>query len=347
MNLLNLIKENRYNKYMFKLISLFSGCGGLDLGFELEGFEIVFANDCDKICKATYEYNFPGAILDGRKIENIKSEDFPNNIDGIIGGSPCQSWSVAGSNKGEDDPRGRVFFEYLRVINDMSPKFFVIENVEGILRATHRPTLTKILSRLTKLGNHGYNVRYELLNANLHGVPQDRKRVFFIGIRKDLQDNIDKFKFPTISDDENDRPTLKDAIYDLCDSAKSHKTMKDGDEVDYYYLEMDWSSQFMSRNRVRTWDQAAFTVPATGRQVTIHPQAPVMKKVRKDVFEFDRENKHLYRRFTVRECARLQTFPDSFKFKVDNVNHGYKLIGNAVPVNLARKIAKSVFNAFI
>lgn len=323
-----------------KIISLFCGGGGLDLGFRRAGFEIIWANDFDKSVMETYRRNHgdgnDGGAIDVRNLVKIPSNEIPD-ADGIIGSPPCQSWSAAGNNLGLDDKRGQIFLEYLRVINDKRPKFFVIENVEGILRKTHSKTLANILLLLGKCGS-GYNIKYKLLDAADYGVPQNRLRVFFVGIRLDLP--VEYF-FP---DELDQKITLKDAIWDLRDLAEPHDS---GSEInDHMYLNSGWSSQFMSRNRVRRWDEQAFTIPASGRHVTLHPQAPVMKRVSPDLFKFVEGSEELYRRFTLRECARIQTFPDSFQLVVNNVNQGYKVIGNAVPVNLAYCVAKSVKDRF-
>lgn len=120
-----------------KVISLFSGCGGLDLGFEKAGFEIPIANEFDLSIWATFEKNHPKTKLIRGDIRNIKEEDFPDEIDGIIGGPPCQSWSEAGSLRGIDDPRGKLFYEYIRILKNKRPKFFLAENVSGMLAKRH------------------------------------------------------------------------------------------------------------------------------------------------------------------------------------------------------------------
>src|SRR6056297_1950591 len=119
-----------------KLVSLFSGAGGLDLGFKLAGFNVIWANDVDKATWDTFEYNFPKTKLDKRSITNIPSSEIPNSI-GIIGGPPCQSWSEAGAQRGINDERGKLFFEYIRVLKDKQPLFFLAENVSGILHKKH------------------------------------------------------------------------------------------------------------------------------------------------------------------------------------------------------------------
>lgn len=321
------------------LISIFSGAGGMDLGFEKAGFEIVTANEYDKKIWETYEKNHKGNLIKG-DIRKISSDEFPE-CDGIIGGPPCQSWSEAGSLKGIDDKRGQLFYEYIRLINDKKPLFFVAENVKGMLAKRHSSAVEKILKYFENAGP-GYNVFIDTLNANDFNVPQDRKRVFYIGFRKDL--NIKNFIFPLPI---TPKPILKDAIWDLKDSAISgmEKNKTNGDKCiisNHEYFIGSYSSIYMSRNRVRTWEEPSFTIQASGRQAPQHPQAPIMEKVEKNKRIFIEGKEHLYRRLSVRECARIQTFPDDFKFYYENINDGYKMIGNAVPVELAYQVANSV-----
>ena len=197
-----------------KLISLFSGCGGLDLGFEKAGFEIPIANEFDKTIWETYIINHPDTQLIKGDIRNIKSEDFPDEIDGIIGGPPCQSWSEAGSLKGINDSRGRLFYDYIRILNDKKPKFFLAENVSGMLSNRHSQAVNNIVKMFE---NCGYDVSVNLVNAKNYGVAQERKRVFYIGFRNDLKI---KFSFPKGSTiDESKKITLKNVIWDLKDTA--------------------------------------------------------------------------------------------------------------------------------
>lgn len=191
-----------------KIISLFSGAGGLDKGFEQAGFDIVWANEYDSTIWETFEYNFPNTILDKRSIRNVSSDDIPDCI-GIIGGPPCQSWSEAGALRGINDSRGQLFYEFIRILRDKKPLFFLAENVEGMLAQRHAEALSNI-KKLFK--ESGYNLSFRLINANNYNVPQDRKRVFFVGYRSDL--NL-KFEFPEI---QEYKPVLKDAIWDLRDN---------------------------------------------------------------------------------------------------------------------------------
>lgn len=327
------------------IISLFSGCGGLDLGFEKAGFKVVVANEFDKNIWKTFKVNHPNTKLIEGDIRNIKEEDLPDNVDGIIGGPPCQSWSEAGSLKGIDDDRGKLFYEYIRILKSKQPKFFLAENVSGMLADRHSEAVNNILQMFKECG---YNVSLTLVNAKNYGVAQERKRVFYIGFRSDL--NID-FVFPKGStEDDNKKITLKDIIWDLKDSAVPalEKNQHNPDAINNNeYFTGSYSPIFMSRNRVKNWDEQAFTVQASGRQCQLHPQAPKMVKVDKNDCRFVKGKEHLYRRMTIREIARIQGFPDSFKFIYQNTNDAYKMIGNAVPVNLAYEVACAIKSTLI
>ena len=343
--------ENKEVSHKNKIISLFSGCGGLDLGFKKAGFDIVLANEYDKKIWDTYEFNHTNATLIKGDIRNIDEEMLDefilNGVDGIIGGPPCQSWSEAGSLRGIDDERGKLFFEYIRILKYVQPKFFLAENVSGMLAKRHSEAVNRILEMLDECG---YDVSLTMLNAKDFGVAQDRKRVFYIGFRKDLSSAI---QFSLSSElgstyKDEDKLTLKDVIWDLQDKAvpaiSKPKVKNSIDAInDNEYYVGGFSPIFMSRNRVRGWDEQAFTVQASGRQCQLHPQAPKMEKIGVDEYRFVSEagtdQEHLYRRLTVREIARIQGFPDDFKFIYNNINDAYKMIGNAVPVNLAYEIA--------
>ena len=321
-----------------KLVSFFSGAGGLDLGFEQAGFDVIYANEYDKTIWETFEKNH-SAYLDKRDIRDIKSEEIPD-CDGIVGGPPCQSWSEAGKMRGFEDARGQLFFEFIRILKDKQPKFFVAENVVGMLSSTHGDAVQNIL----KLFNEAnYDVSLTLVNASDYGVPQDRKRVFYIGFRKDLK--INDFKFNLV---KQPIVPLKDVIWDLKDNALAAKPTNktNGDDCmipNHEYLIGSFSTIYMSRNRVRSWDEPSFTIQAGGRHAPIHPQAPKMLLVEQNKRIFVPGKEDLYRRLSVRECARIQTFPDTFKFYYRDVADGYKMIGNAVPVKLAKQVAECIF----
>lgn len=323
-----------------EIISLFSGAGGLDLGFEKAGFKVIAANEFDKTIWETYERNHDTKLIKG-DICNIDSDEFPS-CDGIIGGPPCQSWSEAGSLRGINDPRGKLFYQYIRILNDKKPKFFLAENVKGMMAKRHNEAVENIVKQFE---DAGYDVFIKLLNAVNYGVAQDRKRVFYIGFRKDL--NI-KFDFPK---ELEYKLNFKDIIYDLKDTAipAKEKNKTNGNEclvLNHEYFIGDYSTIYMSRNRVRGWEEPAFTVQASGRQCQLHPQAPKMNKIEKDKYEFVKGQEDLYRRLSVREAARVQGFPDDFEFIYSSVNDAYKMIGNAVPVNLAFVLATQIKKYF-
>lgn len=321
------------------LISLFSGAGGLDKGFHNAGFRTIVANEFDKKICPTFKANFPNTYLIEGDIRDVHEREFPQYVTGIIGGPPCQSWSEAGSLKGIEDARGQLFYEYIRILKATQPLFFVAENVSGILAQRHSEAVHGFMDLFDKAG---YDVNLKMINANDFDVPEDRDRVFFVGFRKDLK--IYDFIYPT---PQSHKPTLRECIWDLKDNAipALEKNKTNGDKCavpNHEYFIGSYSTIFMSRNRVRSWDEPGFTVQASGRQCQLHPQAPKMLKVEKNKQIFVPGQEHLYRRMSVREVARVQTFPDDFIFLYNEVDMGYKMIGNAVPVNLAYYVAMSI-----
>ncbi|ACZ12737.1 DNA cytosine methyltransferase [Sulfurospirillum deleyianum] len=319
------------------IISLFSGAGGLDLGFEKAGFKTVWANEYDKEIWETFEKNFPHTTLDRRSIRNIPSCDIPEAI-GLIGGPPCQSWSEAGALRGIEDHRGQLFFEFIRVLRDKKPLFFLAENVSGMLASRHSDALENIKNHFI---DSGYNLSFKLLNAHDYKVPQDRQRLFFVGFRKDLNMT---FEFPKAFPLKR---YLKDVIWDLKDNAlpAKEKNYTNGHActlANHEYMTGSFSTIFMSRNRVRNWDEPSFTIQAGGRHAPLHPQAPKMEFIEQNKRIFVKGSEHLYRRLSIRECARIQTFPDTHTFYYDNLTAGYKMVGNAVPPNLAFFLADAI-----
>lgn len=326
------------------VISLFSGCGGLDLGFEKAGFNIPVANEYDPTIFETFKANHPQTHLIEGDVRNVTKKDISpyltGEVDGIIGGPPCQSWSEAGSLRGIEDARGQLFFDYIRILQEFQPKFFLAENVSGMLANRHSEAVKNIIRLFEE---SGYDVTLTLVNAKDYGVAEERKRVFYIGFRKDL--NI-SFIFPKGSTEaDSQKITLRDIIWDLqwtaVPAARKNHHNPDSINNNEYFVGA-FSPIFMSRNRVKSWDEQAFTVQASGRQCQIHPQAPKMIKVSPNRCQFVEGYEHLYRRMTVREVARVQGFPDTFTFIYEEVNNAYKMIGNAVPVNLAYEIALAI-----
>lgn len=327
------------------LISLFSGCGGLDLGFEKAGFEIPVANEYDPTIFETFKVNHPKTHLIEGDVRQVTRADIApflsgKEVDGIIGGPPCQSWSEAGTLRGIEDARGQLFFDYIRILKEFQPKFFLAENVSGMLANRHDAAVKNILQLFSEAG---YNVSLTLVNAKDYGVAEERKRVFYIGFRNDL--DID-FVFPegSTKDDEK-KLTLRDVIWDLQETAvpAATKNKHNPDAINNNeYFTGAYSPIFMSRNRVKAWDEQAFTVQASGRQCQLHPQAPKMIRYGLNDCRFVEGKENLYRRMTIREVARVQGFPDDFKFFYTDTNNAYKMIGNAVPVNLAFEIATAI-----
>lgn len=320
-----------------KIVSFFAGAGGLDLGFKQAGFDVVWANEYDKDIWETYGKNHVNTELDTRSITHIDAYEVPD-CDGIIGGPPCQSWSEAGALRGIQDSRGKLFYDFIRILRAKKPKFFLAENVSGMLLPRHTQALENIK---TMFRESGYTLSFKLLNASDYNVPQDRKRVFFIGIRQDLGGT---FAFPDIV---YDKITLRDAIGDLTDSAipaldKNYTNGKGCRVPNHEYMTGGFSTIYMSRNRVRHWDEHSFTIQAGGRHAPLHPQAPKMQFVEQNKRIFVPEKEHTYRRLSVRECARIQTFPDDFILYYKRVSSGYKMIGNAVPVQLAKILAQNI-----
>ena len=319
-----------------ELVALFSGAGGLDKGFEKAGFHVAWANEYDKSITATFKANFPNTKLDTRSIRDVQADEIPDCI-GIIGGPPCQSWSEAGALRGIEDPRGQLFYEFIRVLRAKKPLFFLAENVAGMLAPRHTEALKQIQVLLQQ---SGYRLSFELLNAVDYGVPQDRKRVFFVGYREDL--NL-TFEFPK----PLQHPlTLQTCIADLKETVIPANIGNTANlnclMPNHEYMTGGFSTIFMSRNRVRSWHEPSFTIQAGGRHAPIHPQAPKMQFIEQNIRQFVKGQEHLYRRLSVRECARIQTFPDEFVFHYKQIADGYKMVGNAVPVELAYHLAKKI-----
>lgn len=324
-----------------KVVSFFSGCGGLDLGFEQAGFEVIWANDNAPAVFETYLLNHPHTYLCRKDMRELTMEEIPE-CDGFIGGPPCQSWSEGGKQLGLDDERGRMFLTYIHFIQAKQPKFFVIENVKGILSDKHFPTFKKMLGQLK---DAGYVVHYQLMNAAHYYVPQERFRVIVVGVRNDIDV---KYQFP--KPDTSCFITLRQAIGEITEEPRKYTS----ELVDMEYekwLNHDvymgpFDDRYMARNRVRGWNEVSYTMQAKARNCPLHPQAPKMVYVSRDKQIFRPGFEHLYRRLSVRECARIQTFPDHFRFIYHDVCDGYKMVGNAVPPRLGRAIAESIRECF-
>lgn len=323
------------------IVSLFSGCGGLDLGFEKAGFNIIWANEYDETIHETYRLNHPNVTLNTSDIRLLSGKDIPD-CDGIIGGPPCQAWSEGGKSLGIADPRGQLFLDYIRIVREKQPKFFLIENVKGILTDIHKTSLNWFITLLEKAG---YRISYKLLNAADYKIPQDRFRVFFVGIRGDLKN---EFGFP---DAVCKTPiTLRQAIGDIIEEPRYYKDEpvleQNSQRANHDTYTGSYDSKYLARNRVRTWNETSFAMQAQARNIPQHPRAPKMTYISANRRIFAKGYEHLYRRLSVRECARIQTFPDNFIFTYSDIKDGYKMVGNAVPPRLAWYLAIQIKQAF-
>lgn len=310
----------------FSVVSLFAGAGGLDTGLEMAGFKTIWANEIDKDACETYMANHPDTYVERGDIRNVKS--FPK-ADVMVGGYPCQGFSLAG-NRLITDERNFLYREFVRALRSSNPKFFLAENVKGMLSMGSGRIIEAMVEDFK---SQGYEVTYHLVNAKSYGVPQDRERVFIIGIRHDIAKD---FKYvlpaPTHGDGSNSlKPyvTLKDAI--------GHLKPNEIGEV----YESGFSSRFLSRNRKRGWNEVSFTIQASGRHAPLHPSGEPMIKVGTDEFILPETSQH--RRLSAVECALIQTFPSDYIWK-GSIGSIYKQIGNAVPCLLAKAISKPIAN---
>lgn len=299
---------------VFTVSSLFAGAGGLDLGFKQAGFQILWANDFNKDACATYKLHSPETEVVHGDIAKIDANLIPDS-DIFLGGFPCQGYSLGG-NRVIDDPRNKLYKEYVRIIKAKKPLCFIGENVKGLLTLGSGEVLKQIIEDFKEAG---YTVFYHLLNAKDYGVPQDRQRVIITGFRSDL--NIQSYAIPEY---QGKAQTIGEALKDLPEPTP--------DEV----YSGSFSPWFTMRNRRREFIDVSQTILATARQIPIHPSSPPMVKLGKDEWEFGKGKPT--RRYSYKECAALQTFPVNTKF-VGNLTSKYKQIGNAVPVKLANHIA--------
>ncbi len=308
--------KNLYKPKKYSVVSLFSGAGGLDMGFENQGFEVIWANDIDVDACETHRLWSRADVVCG-DIGKIGFDNIPKSVV-VLGGFPCQGFSLAGPRK-IDDKRNSLYRYFVKLLELNHPYAFVAENVKGILTLGDGEIITAIIEDFS---DKGYDVYPNLVNSADYGVPQDRWRVLMIGFRKDL--NINAFEFP---EPYNYKVTLRDILKDMPEP-------KFNDLCNASY-----SSRFMSRNRKRNWNQVSYTIPAMSKQVPLHPESPDMEKISTDKWIFGKEGST--RRFSWQECAAIQTFPKNMFF-FGNLTSKYKQIGNAVPVKLAEVVASAV-----
>ena len=314
-----------------KNIELFAGAGGLSLGLEKAGFEVVELVEFDHNACETLKKNRPGWNVVEDDIHNVDFKPFKGIIDVVTGGAPCQAFSYAGKRKGFGDVRGTLFEEYARCVKEVHPKMFLFENVKGLLTHDEGRTFKTIYSTLENLG---YSLSYAVLNACYYGVGQKRERLILIGIRNDLVGQI-KFEFPKANSSVT---TLREALKDVPKSKFTPYSKKKQEVLNlvpeggcWVDLPVDVAKEYMGKSyysgggrrgmaRRIAWDEPCLTLttsPSQKQTERCHPEET--------------------RPFTVREYARIQSFPDEWKF-VGSLSSQYKQIGNAVPVELARRI---------
>ena len=327
-----------------RLVSLFSGCGGMDVGFDKAGYHRVWANDFDADAQAVFKLNL--GEIDGRDITTIPVEDIPE-CDIITAGFPCQPFSNAGNRRGVYDERGELYLECLRIIENKKPKAVLFENVKGLLSSKHQSGKKLIDVIKEDLENLGYNVNYKVVNASDYGVPQNRERMILIGLRSDLGK---VFEFPPVQEDKS-QLTLRHIL----------DVPKELPNQSYWPYSPQAQSMIEQIPEGGSW-----------KSIPYENLSPRFKRIRDDMKRYHAPN--FYRRFsrdeingtitasaqpencgithptenrryTIREIARIQTFPDDFLFIDDslkNVVAMYKVIGNAVPCHLAEVIAEAI-----
>ncbi|TYB79202.1 DNA cytosine methyltransferase [Bizionia myxarmorum] len=361
------------------VVDLFSGCGGLALGFKWAGFETVFASDVDENCEKTYTHNFPNVPFITKDLREISTTEIKNiitnNPDVVIGGPPCQGFSLANKNRNKvkDDPRNELFYEFVRVVTDLQPKAFVMENVRGLL-SMQKGEVIKLMREAFENAGIGYQVDYQVLLASDYGVPQNRHRVIMIGIRKDLE------KQPIFPKKIYENPvTVWEAISDLPQIKASEGTKK----MTYETKAQNNFQAFIRKDSKKVNNHVAmrhtqrlinrFQVIKAGESLAHVSQEHAAvkrgnpKEKSKIVFSQNNQRLHankpaptiaasfqsnfihpfLHRNFTAREGARLQSFPDNFIFQGMRTKMSwekglsqYQQIGNAVPPLLGYAVAK-------
>lgn len=311
-----------------KVASLFCGCGGTDVGilgdfnyldkyYASNNTKIVYANDIEKSACRIFESNFE-VKPDERDIRNVISNELPD-FDILTGGFPCQSFSIVAQNPkrlGIKDDKGKLFFEMCRILKDRQPKCFIAENVKGIMTANKHEAFPLIIKEFE---DSGYDVKYTVLKAVEFGVPQKRERVIIVGFRKDLK--ID-FEFP--------EPEIKSEIDYIPLSKCIDKAVPDK----YYFSEkavkgMLRNRQSMNKGRAQDISKPCNTVGAHLAKVSLNSTDPVL-------FENGK-----YRRFTPREVARIQSFPENF-ILVGSDGEQYRALGNAIPPVMLWHVAKMI-----
>lgn len=370
-----------------KVIDLFAGCGGLSTGYEMAGFDIPIAIEKDEWAAETYRFNHPNTKVitgDITKINDIKElVKNTGKIDGVIGGPPCQGFSLSG-NRDKKDPRNSLFMDFVRFVRELQPAFFMMENVPGILSMKTSKN-EKVLDLIFKeYDDAGYNATYKILNAAEFGVPQTRTRVIFIGIRKDLPFK-EEILYPKGKFFGEKQITIRDAIMDLPQigsgegsevqeydhkpTTKYQKWARKNSKHVYNHIAMRHTARLIERFKVIKQGQSLADVPVehmmrqrgdatkisgkTFSQNNMRPYGDRPSPTIAASFQGNFIHPYLNRNYTAREAARLQSFPDTYIFKGERTTMSweknlsqYQQIGNAVPPLLAKAIAENLIKYF-
>lgn len=327
-----------------RLVSLFSGCGGMDVGFEKAGYERVWANDFDADAQRVFRLNL--GEIDGRDIRTVPVDEIPD-CDIITAGFPCQPFSNAGKRRGVYDTRGDLYLECLRIIKEKNPKVVLFENVKGLLSSKHQNGMKLVDVIKADLEDLGYQVEYRVVDASDYGVPQRRERMIMVAFRNDMGKG---FVFPPTCEDKS-KLTLEHILtipgivknqkhwpYSPQAQAMIEQIPEGGSWKDIPYENL--SPRFQ---RIRD-DMKRYHAPKFYRRFArteINGTITASAQPENCGITHPTEN----RRFTIRECARIQTFPDDFEFfdnTMKDIVAMYKVIGNAVPCDLAFVIASAI-----
>ena len=347
----------------YKVLDLFCGCGGISCGYELAGFDIIGGIDFNKEATITFQHNFKKAKVQCVDITTVKNEDIISDysdVDVIVGGPPCQGFSTANRWQKElEDPRNKLFFEYIRFVKILKPKVIMIENVRGILTRDNGYAKERIN---TILSEEGYNLNMTILDASDFGVPQNRKRAIIIGVRTDFRDII--FDFESMN--KCPKVTVEDAIgelYQFENASTQPMELKDVPSSPY-------RAYLRRKDNLVLDHEARYPAEIVQKRISYVPQGGNWMDVPSELWPTNRKNRHssAYKRLdpstqsctidtgnahsnyfhplfnripSPRESARLQSFPDSFEFPVTR-GCAYRQIGNAVPPLLAKAVADLV-----
>lgn len=348
-------------KQKHTVLDLFCGCGGISLGFQLAGFDIIGGVDNNEYATKTFAHNFTKAKVLCTDITTITDEqiiDKYNKVDVIVGGPPCQGFSSANRwQKESDDPRNKLFFEYLRFVKVLNPKVVMIENVRGLLSRDNGYAKERIITLLSEMG---YSVNVSILDAAEYGVPQNRKRAIFVAIRKDFRDEI--FNFENLK--KQPKVTVSDAISELYDFEQQKGEIATPKATNKYLQYIHGKSKIVSNHEIK------YPAEIVQKRISYVPQGGNWQDVPTELWPNSRENRHssAYKRLdpkaqsctidtgnahsnyfhpifnripTVRESARLQSFNDDFIF-VGPRGSQYRQVGNAVPPLLAKAVAAEI-----